>query len=205
MIVQIAADARSVEQHGNTELRKLRRRPHTRQHHDLRRADRTGRHDDLTAATGRALNAILLPAHAGGALAIKQQTFDQTAGFQPQILPAQDRFKEPARRRPAPPALLVDVEIAGARVVAGVEVLHRRNAVLRRRLAPDVDDIPANAGKFDAPFTADAVVLARPEKIVFVLLEIRQHVVPRPAGQAELAPVIVVAGLPAHIDHGVDG
>src|SRR6202000_1464427 len=34
--------------------------------------------------------------------------------------------------------------------------------------------------------------------------EIRQHVVPAPATQTELAPVIVVGGLAAHIDHGVD-
>ena len=150
------------------------------------------------------VDAVLPPAHAGRALAVEQQAFDQAAGFQPQILPVQHRLEEAARRRPAPSALLVDVEIAGAFVVAGVEVVDRLNAVLRRRLAPDVDDVPAQARKFDAPFAADAVVGVGAEKTVFVLLEIRQHVVPRPAGQTQLAPVIVVAGLPAHIDHGVD-
>ena len=35
--------------------------------------------------------------------------------------------------------------------------------------------------------------------------EERQHVVPAPAGKPKLTPVIVVGGLPAHIDHGVDG
>ncbi len=136
--------------------------------------------------------------------AVEHQPFDQTAGFQPQVLPVQHRLEESARRRPAPAALLVDVEIAGAFVVAGVEVVDRRDAVLRRRLAPDVDDVPAQAREFDAPFAADAVVLAGAEEAVLVLLEKRQHVVPRPAGQTQLAPVVVVAGLPAHIDHGVD-
>src|SRR4029077_2277252 len=42
------------------------------------------------------------------------------------------------------------------------------------------------------------------EEMIFVALEIRQHVVPAPAPQAELAPVIVIGGLAAHIDHGVD-
>ena len=35
-------------------------------------------------------------------------------------------------------------------------------------------------------------------------LETGQHVVPAPAGEAELAPVIIVGGLAAHVDHGVD-
>ena len=40
--------------------------------------------------------------------------------------------------------------------------------------------------------------------MILMLAEERQHVVPAPAGKPELAPVIVVGRLPAHIDHGVD-
>src|SRR5690606_15573149 len=47
------------------------------------------------------------------------------------------------------------------------------------------------------------VRLHRP--LVLVLEEGGEHVVPRPARVAELAPVVVVARLPAHIDHAVDG
>ena len=42
------------------------------------------------------------------------QPFDQHAGLQPQIRPVEHRLEEAARRRPAPAALLVDVEIADA-------------------------------------------------------------------------------------------
>ena len=44
-----------------------------------------------------------------------------------------------------------------------------------------------------------------PRKWSSCSLEERQHVVPAPAGEPELAPVVVVGGLAAHVDHGVDG
>src|SRR5580658_5161741 len=46
--------------------------------------------------------------------------------------------------------------------------------------------------------------IALAEEVILVPLEERQHVVPAPAGEPELAPMIVIGGLPAHIDHGVD-
>ena len=45
---------------------------------------------------------------------------------------------------------------------------------------------------------------ARAEEMVLVLAEVRQHVVPAPAGKPKLAPMVVVGGLAAHVDHGVD-
>ena len=56
----------------------------------------------------------------------------------------------------------------------------------------------------DPPFAADGMMIAGAEEMMLVLLVDRQHVVPAPAPQAELAPVVVVGGLAAHIDHGVD-
>ena len=35
--------------------------------------------------------------------------------------------------------------------------------------------------------------------------EERQHVIGTPAGEPELAPMVVIGGLAAHVDHGVDG
>ena len=48
-------------------------------------------------------------------------------------------------------------------------------------------------------------MLAFAEEVIFQPPEDRQHVVIAPAGQPELAPVIVIGGLSAHRDHGVDG
>ena len=44
----------------------------------------------------------------------------------------------------------------------------------------------------------------RHEEMILVLLEIGQHVVPAPAGQSKLAPMIIVGRLAPHVDHGID-
>ena len=48
-------------------------------------------------------------------------------------------------------------------------------------------------------------MLALAQKMILEPPECRQHVVPAPAAKAKLAPVVVVGGLSAHRDHGVDG
>src|SRR6185312_9979579 len=98
----------------------------------MRRADGAGRQDDLAAAARRPHGAVLAPAHACDTTAGELQALDHAAGFEPKILPMQHGFEESACRRPAPAALLVDVEIADALVVAGVEVTRGRNSVLDR-------------------------------------------------------------------------
>ena len=204
MILQIGADARPVEHDGNAELLQLLRRADAGQQHDLRRADRAGGEDDFAAAARRPRLSALGPAHAGGAPAVEHDAFDQAAGFEPQIGALERRLEEGARRRPAPAALLVDVEGADAFVVAAVEVGDGFDAGLFGGGAEGIEQVPAHPRRRDVPFAADRVRLAFAEEMIFVALEIRQHVVPAPAAQAELAPVIVVGGLAAHIDHGVD-
>src|SRR5581483_5882867 len=112
------------------------------------------------AAACRTHGAVLAEANGGGTLSVENKTLDKTTGFQPQVRTGQHRLEKAARRRPAPPTLLVDVEITGAFVVAGVEIHDFRDAVLRRRLAPGVDDVPTGARIFDAPLAAGPVVFA---------------------------------------------
>ena len=160
---------------------------------NLRRADRAGRHDHLAAAARELRLAVLPEAHAVGALAVERHGFDQALRLEPQVLPVEHRLEKAARRRPAPAALLVDVVGAGAFVVAGVEVVDPLDAGLLGGRAERVEQIPAHPRMLDPPFAADRVMIAFAEEMIFVLLEERQHVVPAPAGEAELAPVIVVA------------
>src|SRR5665647_589356 len=108
----------------------------------MRRADRTGRQNHLAAATRAAQGPVLPPAHAGGAAAREFQALDQTAGFEPEVFPMQHWLEKAARGGPAPAKLLVDVEIADAFVVAGVEIVHRRNAILDRCGAEGVENFP---------------------------------------------------------------
>ena len=170
----------------------------------MRRADRAGGEDHFAAAARGLGDAVLTPAQARGALAVEHDGFDQAAGFEPQIRPLERRFEKCARRRPAPAALLVDVEGTDALVVAAVEVGNGFVAGLFGGGAERIEQIPAHARRRDMPFAADGVHVAFAHEMVFVLLEERQHVVPAPAVQAELPPMIVIGGLAAHIDHGVD-
>src|ERR1700691_5760619 len=61
-----------------------------------------------------------------------------------------------------------------------------------------------HARRLDTQFAADAVRVAFAEKMIFVPLEARQQVIPAPAVEPKLPPMIVVRGLAAHVDHGID-
>ncbi len=97
------------------------------------------------------------------------------------------------------------MEIADALIVAGVEIRNFPDAHFRRGVADRVQNGPGQSRRLDPPAAAGAMMLAVPEEMILQPPERRQHVVIAPASEAELAPVIVVGGLSAHRDHGVDG
>ena len=97
------------------------------------------------------------------------------------------------------------MEIADAFIVAGVEIRNFPDAHFLRGIADRIENRPGQPRRLDPPAAAGAVMLAVAEEMILQPPERRQHVVIAPAGQAELAPVIVVGGLSAHRDHGVDG
>src|SRR6185437_5953257 len=115
----------------------------------------------------------------------------------------EDRLQKRRRRAPAASPALVDLEITRALVVALIEVVDLRNADFDPCLPHGVEDRPGDARTLDPPLAADPVQRAA---AVMVLLpqEVRQDVIPAPAGKAKLAPAVVVGRLAAHIDHGVD-
>src|SRR6266516_2157625 len=205
VILQVLAHARLIEHDGNAEPRELIRAADAGEFEDLHGADRASRKDDLAASARGSDRAVLAPAHGDRARALKLDLFDQAVELEPQIGALEHRLEEGARRRPAPPALLVDVEDATALVVTGVEIGDALDASLFRRRAEGVEDIPAYARRLDAQFAADRVRLALAEKMVLMPAEERQHVIGTPAGKPELAPMVVIGGLAAHVDHGVDG
>src|SRR5207248_10694799 len=75
---------------------------------------------------------------------------------------------------------------------------------LFRGSAKGVEQVPAHPRRLDMPFAADAMRGALAHEMIFVAPEKRQHIVPAPAVEPELPPMIVVRRLAAHIDHGVD-
>src|SRR5207247_4301241 len=115
VILQVLAHARLIEHDGNAEPRELIGTADAGEFEDLHGADRASRKDDLAASARGSDRAVLAPAHGDRARALKLDLLDQTVELEPQIGALEHRLEEGARRRPAPPALLVDVEDATAR------------------------------------------------------------------------------------------
>jgi hypothetical protein len=118
----------------------------------------------LAARARGAACAVLPPAHGCGSGAIELDLFDQAIKFDAQVGTLEHRFEKGARCRPAPPALLIDVEQAAALVVAGVEIGNALDARLLCCRAERIEDVPAHARALDAQFAADRVRSLAPRK-----------------------------------------
>lgn len=204
MVLQIASHAGPVHHDVDAERREPLGRSDAGAMQDLDRADRAGGEDHL--ALGARLDglAVLDEAHADGTALLDDQAVDQHMLLEPQVGPLQCGLEEAARRGPAPAALLVDVEITRALVVAGVEIRDALDAHLLCGIADCVENGPGQPRRLDAPAAADTVMLARSKKVVLQSLEHWPHVIIAPAGEPELAPMVVVGGLSPHRDHGVN-
>ena len=110
----------------------------------------------MTSPLARAsmADAVLAVAQACGATTLEQNALDMRAGHEMQVRPLEDRLQKRRRRAPAPSATLVDLEIAGAFVVALIEVGDLRNADLDPGLAHGVENWPGDARALDPPFAA---------------------------------------------------
>ena len=172
---------------------------------ELGRADRARGENDFAPGSRLVADSVLAVAQAYGAPALEQNALDMRAGREMQVRPLEDRLQERRRRAPAPATALVDLEIARALVVALIEVGDLGDADFDPGLAHGVENRPGDARALDPPFAARPMQLGQAAVMVLLADEIGQHVVPAPAGKAELAPAVIVGRLAAHIDHGVDG
>src|SRR6202051_428644 len=100
------------------------------------------------------------PAPAAGAPAFEHEAFDQAAGLQPQVGAIEHRLEEGAGCRPAPAALLGDMEGANALVIAAVEIGDGFDAGLFGGGAEGIEQIPAHPRRRNVPFAADCVRFA---------------------------------------------
>src|SRR6185295_8703379 len=123
--------------------------------------------------------------------AFQQDALGQHTGFQLQIFSMQHRLQKSARGTPTPPAFLIDVEVTASLIVAAIEIFDFRNAGFSRRIAYGFNQFPFHARKFDPPLAANRMMFPRAEKMILMLLEDWQHIVPSPTGKTELAPVVV--------------
>ena len=107
-------------------------------------------------------------------------------------------------RAPAPAVFLSHLKEPASELHGAVEIRVERQAGLLRRLDENMAKW-AGERAFGVIERAIGAVKAVVQALVALgLLEVGQHVVVAPAGIAELAPMIIVGRLPAHIDHGID-
>src|SRR5438477_804001 len=118
MVLQIAPDARPIEHDIDAERGEPVRRANAGAVQQLDRSDRAGAQDDFALCAGLEDLAAPDKPYADGAPVLDNKTIRQHPLFQAQIGAAERGFQEAARRRPTPPALLVDMEITDTFVIA---------------------------------------------------------------------------------------
>ena len=128
-----------------------------------------------------------------------------------EIGPMGNRMQKGIGHRPTPPAALGHVEIGAAEVVATVEFSNGGDALLLGGALPGLQNGPAHPRRLHPHLPALPVPGIGAFKVILERHERGQGLARacRAPGPAVIAcsglPAGVVAGLPAHVDHGVDG
>ena len=213
VVLQIGTHAGPVKHGGNAVRCQVCSRANAGAHQDLGRPERTcGQHHftagcgtALYAALNTALNTPLTPHHARRPTVVCHYPVYQCTGLHRQVRAFGNGLEKAVGGAPALPLVLIDVDGAYAVVFTAIEVFHRRYARLQRRVVHRVQQGPLHAGGIHMPFSIGAMMLAGPKHMVFQLLEIRQHVRPAPAFQAQVSPPVIVGSLPPDTNHAIDG
>src|ERR1700733_14336451 len=142
MVLQVAPDTGPVHATGNAERGQPFRRANTGAMQNLRRTDRAGAENDLAFGARLEHLAVACEQNTRGAAVLDNEAIDQHILFKTQIGALQGGLEETAGRRPAAPAFLVDVEIADALIVAGVEIRDSANPHLLGGIADGIEDSP---------------------------------------------------------------
>src|SRR5262249_46826629 len=109
-----------------------------------------------------------------------------------------------ARARPASGVVDGGLVVADAFLLGAIEVGGGGNAGLERGVVQGAGErrLPAVVLHLERP--ADAVELIAAALVILGFLEVREDGVVVPAVAAALAPLVIVGGVAAHIDHAVD-
>src|SRR6185437_6377158 len=188
MVLQILANPRQVVLHLDPQRLQQRTGADSRQLQNLRGVDGAAAEQHLPPRRGFLDHAVLLVADAGRALALHQHLMGQRVRLDPQIAPAFRRAEIAPRGRAAAAAFHRQLQRADAFLFGPVEVGVVRIAGFLRTGDEGVVQRMVGLEVRYAEWTAFAVVVVGTALLVLGLAEIRQHVVVRPAGVAELAP-----------------
>ena len=205
MVLQILPDPRQIGDNGNAVPRQYAGGADAREHQDLRGADCSGAQDDLPGSLRYRDAPAALVGDPCRPLANEGDLVDQAVGLDGQIRALHRGLQECIRGAPAPAVALRDmgqpnpvlgraidvVDPVEAQMLAGSD--ERLGERIGGALARDVERTTGTVERGIATLAVEGLAL----------LEVRQHVVKAPARVAELAPLVVVARVAAHIHHGV--
>src|SRR5581483_10244118 len=113
-------------------------------------------------------------------------------------------FEIARRRRPAPAFLRRQLKVAGTFLFRSVEIVGARNAGLLRRFDKSFAKRMRLADIGNRQWTPGTMKLVSAALLILGALEVGEDILERPAGIAELAPVIVVLVLAADIEKPID-
>ena len=105
---------------------------------------------------------------------------------------------------PARAIALIHLEVGIAEIIAAIEFFDLGNAALCGGITPGIEDFPIHSSFLDSQFTIGAVKLIGAMLVTFGFLVHRQYLIPTPAPVAQGFPVIEIASLPAHVNHGIN-
>ena len=204
MVLQILSDAGQIMHHVYAVLVQHCAGADAGKLQQLWRVDRATRQQHLASRTHLPNGAVLTELDADRAFPFGQDAMRQSSDFHLQVGPVQHRLQIACRGGTAPPVAHCKLQRTDAFLLAAVEVGVVRIARLLRALDERVVQrvVGAKIGYRERATLAVEFVLA----VLLVLrpAEIRQHIVIRPSGIAQLTPQIEILLLSANIDQAVD-
>ena len=156
------------------------------------------------AARAVQVSPLLAEDDAGRPPPVKGDFLGQCIGDDAQIGPGHRRPQIADRGRAALAVTRRRLVIADAVLLFAIKIVVAREAQRHRGIDKGFADRMMVGDIGDAERPAGAVISVGAARLMLGALEIGQHVIERPAGIAELAPMVEILGLPADIDHAVD-
>src|SRR5579864_7977392 len=205
MILQVFADTTQIVHDVQAKVLQTRTVTDAGQFEQLWRVDGARTQHDFAARFREVVGAAAAVLDADTATVFEDESLCQRAGDHREIRTLLCGTQKGLRGIPADTALLVDIEVADAGVVAAVEVIGGGDAGLLRGLREGLEDLPLQALFLYAPGAACAMRFAGAPVIVLAAFEDGKDGVPCPRWVVSQArPFVVVFALTAHVDHAVD-
>ena len=203
MVLQVLAD-RQILAHRDPEELEILGRPDPGEHEQHGRLVRAAGDDDLALRTHRLAHAVVNELDTHGAIALEDDALDEDVRADLEVGPVRHRMEERVRRAAAHAVPLRELEARDSLGLVDVQVLDVRIPGVDRGFQLRLDERGHGAAVGHRERPADAVELVRAPLVVLGALEVREHLVVRPARAALLGPAVEVGAVTAEVDHRVD-